>query len=161
MLGGVPTVFIGMLNHPAFASFDVSRLRKGLIGGAPCPVEVMRRLIDDMGMRDITIVYGMTETSPVSVQTSRDDTLEQRVATVGRVHPHVEVKIVDLGRPHRAARRAGRDLHPRLLGDAGLLERCGGDRGGDRSRALDAHRRSGHDGRRTAMSRSPAAARTW
>jgi fatty-acyl-CoA synthase len=96
VLGAVPTVFISILNHPAFGQVDLSSLRKGFIGGAPCPVEVMRRLIDDMNMRDITIIYGMTETSPVSVQTSRDDTLEQRVATVGRVHPHVEVKIVDL-----------------------------------------------------------------
>jgi fatty-acyl-CoA synthase len=96
VLGGVPTVFIGMLNHPEFGRFDVSRLRKGLIGGAPCPVEIMRRLIDDLGMRDICIVYGMTETSPVSVQTVPTDTLEQRVSTVGRVQPHTEVKIVDL-----------------------------------------------------------------
>jgi fatty-acyl-CoA synthase len=96
VLGGVPTVFIGMLNHPEFSRFDVTRLRKGLIGGAPCPVEVMRRLIDDLGMRDICIVYGMTETSPVSVQTVPTDTLEQRVSTVGRVQPHAEVKIVDI-----------------------------------------------------------------
>ncbi len=96
VLGGVPTVFIGMLNHPEFGRFDVSRLRKGLIGGAPCPVEIMRRLIDDLGMRDICIVYGMTETSPVSVQTVPTDTLEQRVSTVGRVQPHAEVKIVDI-----------------------------------------------------------------
>jgi fatty-acyl-CoA synthase len=94
-LGGVPTVFIGMLNHPEFHRFDVSRLRKGLIGGAPCPAEVMRRLIDELGMRDISIVYGMTETSPVSVQTGGTDTIEQRVSTVGKVHPHAEVKIVD------------------------------------------------------------------
>ncbi|HEY1935051.1 MAG TPA: AMP-binding protein [Acetobacteraceae bacterium] len=94
-LGGVPTVFIGMLNHPEFHRFDVSRLRKGLIGGAPCPVEVMRRLIEELGMRDISIVYGMTETSPVSVQTGGTDTIEQRVSTVGRVQPHAEVKIVD------------------------------------------------------------------
>ncbi len=96
VLGAVPTVFISVLNHPAFDEFDVSRLRRGWVGGAPCPVEVMRRLIDEMNMRDITIIYGMTETSPISVQTSRDDTMEQRVATVGRAHPHIEVKIVDL-----------------------------------------------------------------
>jgi fatty-acyl-CoA synthase len=96
VLGAVPTMFIGMLNHPEFARFDVTRLRKGFIGGAPCPVEVMRRLIEEIGMRDITIVYGMTETSPVSTQTSGDDTMDQRVTTVGRVHPHVEIKIVDL-----------------------------------------------------------------
>ncbi len=96
VLTAVPTVFIALLNHPEIARFDISRLRKGMIGGAPCPVEIMRSLIDVVGMRDITIIYGMTETSPVSVQTSRNDTLEQRVATVGQVHPHVEIKIVDL-----------------------------------------------------------------
>jgi fatty-acyl-CoA synthase len=96
VLGAVPTVFIAMLNHPKFSRFDVSRLRKGWIGGAPCPVEIMRRLIDELGMRDITIVFGMTETSPVSTQTSRDDTIGQRVETVGRVHPYVEIKIIDL-----------------------------------------------------------------
>jgi fatty-acyl-CoA synthase len=96
VLGAVPTVFIAMLNHPEFARFDVSRLRKGWIGGAPCPVEIMRRLIDEVGMRDVTIIYGMTETAPVSTQTTCDDNLEQRVTTVGRVHPHVEIKIVDL-----------------------------------------------------------------
>jgi fatty-acyl-CoA synthase len=96
ILGAVPTVFIGMLNHPLFSQFDISLLRKGFIGGAPCPIEVMRRLIDELGMRDLCIVYGMTETSPVSTQTLRDDTIEQRVSTVGRVHPHAEIKIVDL-----------------------------------------------------------------
>ncbi len=96
VLGAVPTVFIALLNHAEFHRFDLSPLGKGFIGGAPCPVEVMRRLIDEMHMRDIAIIYGMTETSPVSVQTSRDDTLEQRVATVGHAHPHVEVKIIDL-----------------------------------------------------------------
>jgi fatty-acyl-CoA synthase len=95
VLGAVPTMFIAMLNHPDFPRFDVSRLRKGWIGGAPCPVKIVRRLIDDVGMRDVTIAYGMTETSPVSAQTSHGDTIEQRVTTVGRVHPHVEIKIVD------------------------------------------------------------------
>jgi fatty-acyl-CoA synthase len=94
-LGAVPTMFITILNHPDFDRYNLSRLRKGLIGGAPCPTEIMRRLIDDVGMRDITIVYGMTETV-VTTQTARDDTIEHRVATVGRVHPHIEVKIVDL-----------------------------------------------------------------
>jgi fatty-acyl-CoA synthase len=96
VMTAVPTVFIAMLNHPDFAQFDVICLRKGMIGGAPCPVEIMRRLIDEVGMRDITIIFGMTEMSPVSAQTSRDDTIEQRVTTVGRVHPHVEIKIVDM-----------------------------------------------------------------
>jgi fatty-acyl-CoA synthase len=96
MMTAVPSVFIAMLNHPDFAQFDVIGLRKGMIGGAPCPVEIMRRLIEEVGMRDITIIFGMTEMSPVSTQTSRDDTIEQRVTTVGRAHPHVEIKIVDL-----------------------------------------------------------------
>jgi fatty-acyl-CoA synthase len=95
VLGAVPTVFIGMLNHPEFSRFDLSRLRKSWIGGAPCPIEIMRRLVDDLGMGDVTIGYGMTETSPVSTQTSRDDTIEQRIGTVGRAMPHVEIKIVD------------------------------------------------------------------
>jgi fatty-acyl-CoA synthase len=91
----VPTMFIALLNQAEFARFDLDRLRKGMIGGAPCPVEVMRRLIDELCMREITIIYGMTETL-ISTQTSRDDSIEQRVATVGRVHPHLEIKIVDL-----------------------------------------------------------------
>ena len=95
VLSAVPTMFIAMLNHAEFPRFDVSRLQKGLIGGAPCPIEVMRRLIDDLGMRDVGIVYGMTETSPVSTQTSSDDTIERRVATVGCAHPHVEIKIIN------------------------------------------------------------------
>jgi fatty-acyl-CoA synthase len=95
VLGAVPTMFIAMLNHERFSQFDLGRLRKGYIGGAPCPADVMRRLIDEVGMRDITIIYGMTETSPVSIQTSPDDPIEQRVTTVGRVHPHVEIKIID------------------------------------------------------------------
>lgn len=94
VLYGVPTMFIAMLAHPEFAEFDLSSLRTGVMAGAPCPVEVMKRVIDDMGMRDVTICYGMTETSPVSTQTKVDDTLEQRVSTVGTVHPHVEIKIV-------------------------------------------------------------------
>ncbi len=96
VMGAVPTVFIAMLNHPEFSRFDLSRLRKGWIGGAPCPVEIMRRLLDEVGMSGVTIIYGMTETSPVSTQTSSDDTIERRVTTVGRVHPHVEIKIVDV-----------------------------------------------------------------
>lgn len=94
-LHGVPTMFIAELEHPDFHKFDLSTLRTGIMAGAPCPVEVMRRVVDQMGMRDITIAYGMTETSPASFQTHRDDALELRVSTVGRVHPHVEAKIVD------------------------------------------------------------------
>ncbi|WTW98037.1 AMP-binding protein [Streptomycetaceae bacterium NBC_01309] len=94
VLYGVPTMFIGMLADPGFASYDLSTLRTGVMAGAPCPVEVMKRVIGDMGMADVTICYGMTETSPVSTQTRVDDSLEQRVSTVGAVHPHVEIKVV-------------------------------------------------------------------
>jgi fatty-acyl-CoA synthase len=95
-LYGVPTMFIAELDHPDFAKYDLNSLRTGMMAGAPCPIEVMRRCISDMHLSDITIGYGMTETSPVSTQTLIGDTLEHQTATVGRVHPHVEVKIVDV-----------------------------------------------------------------
>ncbi|MFC5995488.1 AMP-binding protein [Pseudonocardia hispaniensis] len=94
-LYGVPTMFIAELNHPEFDSFDLSSLRTGIMAGSPCPVEVMKQVVDRMGMTEVTICYGMTETSPVSTQTRADDSLDRRVSTVGRVHPHLEVKIVD------------------------------------------------------------------
>jgi fatty-acyl-CoA synthase len=94
-LYGVPTMFIAELNEPSFSRFDLSSLRTGIMAGSPCPVEVMKRAISSMHMEEVTICYGMTETSPVSTQTAADDSLDRRVATVGRVHPHVEVKIVD------------------------------------------------------------------
>ena len=94
-LHGVPTMFIAELEHPEFDRFDLSSLRTGIMAGSPCPIEVMRRAVERMHLREITICYGMTETSPVSFQSSADDPLERRVSTVGRIHPHVEVKIVD------------------------------------------------------------------
>ena len=94
-LQGVPTMFIAELEHPDFDRFDLSSLRAGIMAGAPCPVEVMRRVQGRMGMTDVTIAYGMTETSPVSFQTAIDDPEERRVSSVGRVQPHLEVKIVD------------------------------------------------------------------
>ena len=94
-LYGVPTMFIAQLDHPEFESFDLTSLRTGVMAGSPCPVEVMRRVIDKMHMEQVTIAYGMTETSPGSTQTSVHDELERRVSTVGRALPHVEVKIVD------------------------------------------------------------------
>ncbi len=94
-LYGVPTMFITMLDHPRFGEHDLASLRTGIMGGSPCPIEVMRRVIEKMHMQQVTIAYGMTETSPVSFQTAIDDTLENRVSTVGRVQPHLEVKIVD------------------------------------------------------------------
>src|SRR6185503_14597723 len=94
-LYGVPAMFIAELAQPGFDAYDLSSMRTGAMGGAPCPVEVMKQVMDRMGMTEVTIVYGMTETSPVSAQTRVDDTLDRRVSTVGRVHPHVEIKIVD------------------------------------------------------------------
>jgi fatty-acyl-CoA synthase len=94
-LYGVPTMFIAELALPDFASYDLSTLRTGIMAGSPCPVEVMKRVAGDMGCTEVTICYGMTETSPVSTQTRVDDDLERRVSTVGSVHPHVEVKVVD------------------------------------------------------------------
>ncbi len=94
-LHGVPTMFIAELDHPKFKDFDLSTLRTGIMAGSPCPVEVMKRVVDEMNMAEVTIAYGMTETSPVSFQSGTDDPLERRVSTVGRVHPHVEVKIID------------------------------------------------------------------
>jgi fatty-acyl-CoA synthase len=94
-LYGVPTMFIAELAEPDFASYDLSSLRTGIMAGSPCPVEVMKRVVTDMGMTEVTICYGMTETSPVSTQTRVDDDLDRRVSTVGQVHPHVEAKIVD------------------------------------------------------------------
>ena len=95
VLYGVPTMFIAELDHPEFARFDLSSLRTGTMAGSPCPIEVMRRVIGELHMEEVTIAYGMTETSPVSFQSATDDPIERRVSTVGRVHPHVEVKIVD------------------------------------------------------------------
>jgi len=94
-LYGVPTMFIAELGHPEFKHFDLSSLRTGIMAGSPCPIEVMKRCVSEMNMSEVTIAYGMTETSPVSTQTSYDDPLERRVGTVGRIHPHVEIKIVD------------------------------------------------------------------
>jgi fatty-acyl-CoA synthase len=94
-LHGVPTMFIAILDHPDFARYDLSTLRTGIMAGSPCPAEVMSRVIGRMHMAEITIAYGMTETSPVSFQSSVDDPVELRVTTIGRVHPHLEVKIVD------------------------------------------------------------------
>ena len=94
-LHGVPTMFIAELEHPDFARFDLGSLRTGIMAGSPCPTEIMRRAVERMNLREITICYGMTETSPVSFQSSTDDPVERRVSTVGRIHPHLEAKIVD------------------------------------------------------------------
>ena len=94
-LHGVPTMFIAILDHPEFSRYDLSTLRTGIMAGSPCPSEVMNRVMERMHMQEVTIAYGMTETSPVSFQSAADDPINLRVATIGRVHPHLEVKIVD------------------------------------------------------------------
>jgi len=94
-LYGVPTMFIAQLDHPTFSEHDLGSLRTGIMAGSPCPVEVMKRVSSEMGIKEMTIAFGMTETSPVSTQVRRDDTLEHRCATVGQVMPHTEIKIVD------------------------------------------------------------------
>jgi fatty-acyl-CoA synthase len=94
-LYGVPTMFIAELNHEDFSSYDLSSLRTGIMAGSPCPIEVMKQVIEKMHMDEVTICYGMTETSPVSTQTAAEDSLEKRTQTVGRVHPHLEVKLID------------------------------------------------------------------
>ncbi|HYM31679.1 MAG TPA: AMP-binding protein [Candidatus Cybelea sp.] len=94
-LYGVPTMFIAALGHPDFRAFDLTSLRTGIMAGSPCPVEVMKRTVSDMHMKEVTIAYGMTETSPVSTQSATDDPLDRRVSTVGRIQPHIEAKIID------------------------------------------------------------------
>jgi fatty-acyl-CoA synthase len=96
-LYGVPTMFIAQLDHPEFARFDLKSLRTGIMAGSPCPIEVMKRVQSQMNMSEVTIAYGMTETSPVSTQCATDDPVERRVSTVGQVLPHIEIKIVDSG----------------------------------------------------------------
>ncbi|HEY9104990.1 AMP-binding protein [Chitinimonas sp.] len=95
-LHGVPTMFIAILGHPDFAQYDLSTLRTGIMAGSPCPIEVMKRVVNEMHMAEVTIAYGMTETSPVSFQSGTDEPLDRRVSTIGRIHPHLEVKIVDV-----------------------------------------------------------------
>jgi fatty-acyl-CoA synthase len=109
-LYGVPTMFIAQLDHPRFGDFDLSSLRTGIMAGSPCPVEVMRRVIERMHMTEVGICYGMTETSPVSTQTAFDDPLEKRVGTVGRVAQHLEVKIVAPGGGETVARGESGEL---------------------------------------------------
>src|SRR5258708_3545306 len=109
-LYGVPTMFIGELDHPDFGKFDFSTLRTGIMAGSPCPVEVMKKVQSLMNAKQMTICYGMTETSPVSTQSTMDDPLEKRVATVGRVHTHIEVKIVDPVTGETAPRGDGGEL---------------------------------------------------
>ncbi len=143
---GVPTMFIAQMDHPEFARFDLSALRTGMMAGAPCPIEVMQRAISQMHLSEITIGYGMTETSPVSTQTLIGDTLERQTSTVGRAFPHVEIKIVDAeGRvvPRGASGEFCTRGYSVMLG---YWEDERAHRRDDRQGALDAHRRSGDDG---------------
>ena len=103
-LHGVPTMFIAQLDHPRFAAYDLTSLRTGIMAGAPCPVEVMRRVISEMHMTEVTIGYGMTETSPISFQSSTDDPLDRRVSTVGSVQPHLRSEDHRRQRSHRPGR---------------------------------------------------------
>lgn len=111
-LHGVPTMFIAELEHPRFAEFDLSSLRTGIMAGSTCPIEVMKKVVELMHMDQVTIAYGMTETSPVSFQTTPDDPLDRRVDSVGRIHPHVEVRLVD-GDGHVVPRGAVGELQTR------------------------------------------------
>ena len=131
-LYGVPTMFIAQLEHPAFSSYRLDRLRTGIMAGAPCPVEVMRQVIERMHMRDVTICYGMTETAPVSFQSCPDDPIETRVSTVGAVHPHVECKIIDPATGYIVTRgQAGENAAgDRLAAQAGVAGGRGGQRVG-------------------------------
>jgi fatty-acyl-CoA synthase len=109
-LYGVPTMFIAMLGEPGFPGYDLGSLRTGIMAGSPCPIEVMKRVMELMHMREVGIAYGMTETSPVSLQTASDDPVDKRVGSVGRVHPHLEVKIVDPGTGETVGRGADGEL---------------------------------------------------
>ena len=115
-LYGVPTMFIAELEHPRFREFDLTDLRTGIMGGAPCPVEVMRRVDAQMHMREVAIAYGMTETSPCITLTRRDDSIERRVTTVGRAFPHMEVKIVDPATGETVPRGAAGEVCARGFG---------------------------------------------
>ena len=141
-LYGVPTMFIAMLGDPSFAEHDLSSLRTGIMAGSPCPVEVMKRVISEMNMSEVSICYGMTETSPVSTQTRarrrhRAAGVHRRAGDAARRGEGDRPRVG----PRRAARSARRAVHPRLLGDARLLARAGQDRRGRGRRRVDAHRR--------------------
>jgi fatty-acyl-CoA synthase len=147
-LHGVPTMFIAELAHSRFAEFDLSTLRTGIMAGSPCPIEVMKQVVGQMHMAEVTIAYGMTETSPVSCQSSTETPLDKRVATVGQVQPHLQIKVIDP--------ETGRTVPVGTTGELctkgySVMHGYWGDEEdprGDRQRALDAHRRPGHDGRR-------------
>ncbi len=147
---------------PRFAEFDLTSLRTGIMAGAPCPVEVMKRVVDEMHAHEICIGYGMTETAPVSFITRREDDIERRVSTVGTVLPNVEGKIVDPGSGHTVPVGTPGEVCTRgYLVMRGYWDNPEATDGGDRRGGLDAHRRPRRDGRRPATSTSSGASRTW
>ena len=160
-LYGVPTMFIAELGHERFGDFELDSLRTGIMAGSPCPIEVMKRVSSDMGIEEMGIAFGMTETSPVTTQVRRDDTLENRCATVGQVMPHTEIKIVD-----PATGRTLRRGEPGEFCARGYLVMRGYWNDPERTaevideRAVDAHRRSGDDGRLRDTCGSSAGSRT-
>ena len=130
-------MYIAQLEHPSFASRDLQSLRTGIMSGSPCPIELMKRVVDQMGVREITIAYGLTEASPVITQTRTDDPLELRVQTVGRPSPGTGGQTRRSGeRPDSGRQRTRRIVHPRTRRDARLLQNARGDGGGHR-RAMD------------------------
>ena len=137
---GVPTMYFAVIDHPDVAEYDVTSLRTGIMAGAPCPMELMKDAVEKLHMPEITIGYGMTETSPISFQSRVDDPMEKRVGTVGRVCPHTETKIVDEEGNIVPRGTPGRDSHQRLSRDEGLLERRRENRERDLQRWLDPHR---------------------
>ena len=142
---GVPAMYVAEMALPDFASFDLTSLRTGMMSGAPCPVELMKRVLNEMHCRELVIAYGQTETSPVTTMSDADDPIEIRVKTVGRAMPQTEIQIVSTATGETAAhRRAGRGMHSRLRADEGLRRRPGGHGAGDSGRRLAAHRRPGH-----------------
>ena len=146
---GVPTMFIAELEHPDFEQYDTSSLRTGIMAGSPCPMEVMKKVVDVMGASEITIAYGQTESSPVITQTRTDDPLELRVSSVGRKLPDVEVRIVSVETDEDAGPgRAGRVVDSRLPRHARLLQDGGEDQRSHRRRGMAAHGRSRGNGRR-------------
>ena len=143
---GVPTMFIAMQNDPDFADHDLSSLRTGLMAGSPCPIEVMKRCVADMHMAEVGIAYGMTETSPVSTQTRVDDDLDRRTSTIGRVHPHVEIKVIDAVTGETVPRGTPGEFCTRGYSVMkGYWDQPDKTVGVDRLRGLDALGRSGRD----------------
>jgi acyl-CoA synthetase (AMP-forming)/AMP-acid ligase II len=153
---GVPTMFIAALEAQQARRRRLDTLRTGIMAGAPCPEELMHRVMTELNVGEITIAYGMTETGPLSTQTLPADPVALRVATVGRVLPHTAGEDRRQPGPHRAGGRDRRALHPGLQRDVGILGRRAAHARGHRRR-LDVHRRPGHAGRMTATATSWAA----